>query len=66
MGMLREIRKAKGFTQQELANKAGVNIRQIQKLEAGETLVARMTVKNALALAKALDTTIEELSKLGS
>lgn len=43
-----------GLTQQRLADLAGLNIRQVQKIESGETLAANTTAKNLLALADAL------------
>ena len=51
---LKELRKAKGLTQQSLADAAGVNISQVQKLESGEINVGNITLKNGLALANAL------------
>lgn len=47
-------RKQQGLTQQELANKSSVNIRQIQRVENGEAQVENLTAKNLLALADAL------------
>jgi len=58
-----KFRKAAGLTQQALADKSGVNIRQIQMYESGQTLIANMTAKNAVAIAKALGITVEELIK---
>lgn len=43
-----------GLTQRQLADLAGINIRQVQKIENGETLAANTTAKNLLALADAL------------
>lgn len=40
-----------GMTQQELADRSGVNIRQIQKAERGEIEVGNMTARNLLAIA---------------
>lgn len=36
LSSVQRLRKATGLTQQELANKTGINIRQIQKYEYGE------------------------------
>lgn len=47
-------RAAAGMTQQQLAEKSGVNIRQIQKVESGDILARNMSAKNLLALADAL------------
>lgn len=54
-------RTACGTTQKELAEKAGINIRQIQKYESGEYDVGNMTLKNAIAIAKALECSVEDL-----
>ena len=43
-----------GLTQKRLAELAGLNIRQVQKIENGETLAGNTTAKNLLALADAL------------
>lgn len=50
-----------GMTQQELAEKSGINIRQIQKYESGEYDTGNMTLKNALALACALECDAKDL-----
>lgn len=47
-------RRAAGITQQELADKACVNIRLIQKVEGGESEAGNLTAKNLLAIANAL------------
>lgn len=44
----------RGWTQQQLADASSLNIRQIQKLENGETKVENTTVKNLFAIADAL------------
>lgn len=64
MATLKEIRKLCGMTQKELAEKSGVNIRQIQKYEAGEYQLDNMTAKTASAISAALGCTIEELMAL--
>ena len=51
---IKELRKAAGLTQRQLADAAGLNIRQIQKIEAGEIEPGNMTAKNVFALADAL------------
>lgn len=58
---LRELRKSAGFSQAALAQAAGVNIRQIQKVEAGEILLKNMTLKNAVGIANALCISPESL-----
>ena len=47
-------RSVMGMTQKELSEKSGINIRQIQKYESGEYDIRNMTLKNAVALADAL------------
>lgn len=58
---LRQIRVDTGMTQTALAEAAGINIRQIQKIEAGEIQIENITLKNAKALAVALNTSIDSL-----
>lgn len=58
---LKEYRRRAGMAQQELADKAGVNIRQIQKLESGENKIENTTLTNALRLADALGVDVREL-----
>lgn len=50
-----------GLTQQQLADRAEILLRQYQKIETGETRPERMTLKNAAALARALEIPIEKL-----
>lgn len=54
-------RSIMGMTQKELAEKSGINIRQIQKYESGEYDVGNMTLKNAIALADALGCEMRDL-----
>lgn len=55
MSMIGYFREVKNMTQKELADKTGINIRQIQKYESGEYNPENITLKNAVALADALD-----------
>lgn len=64
MSTLKEIRKLCGMTQRELAEKSGINIRQIQKYESGEYSIENMTSKTAGVIASALGVTVEELISL--
>lgn len=50
-----------GLTQKDLADKSGINIRQIQKYESGEYDIGNMTLKNAIALSDALGCDVKEL-----
>lgn len=54
-------RSIMGMTQKELAEKSGINIRQIQKYESGEYDTGNMTLKNAISLARALECSAEDL-----
>lgn len=59
--MIKEMRERRGFSQKQLAEKAGINISQVQKLEAGTIKFENVTVRNGLAIAKALEIPIESL-----
>ena len=54
-------RRMAGMTQAELAEKSGVNIRQVQKVEVGEIPAGNMTARNLIALADALGIDAKEL-----
>ena len=58
---IKEIRKSQGLTQKALAEKAGINIRQIQKYESGEYDIGNMTLKNAVSIADALKCEMRDL-----
>lgn len=51
---IKEARKVARMTQQQLAEKSGVNVRQIQRVESGESLAGNLTAKNLIAIADAL------------
>lgn len=51
------------ISQSELSRRSGVNLRQVQKLVAGEILLSNMTAKNALSIADALSINLRELLK---
>lgn len=51
------------MTQQDLAEKSGINIRQIQKYESGGCDIGNMTLRNACRLADALETDVSELAE---
>lgn len=61
MVTVKDARLSKGLTQKSLAQVAGINIRQIQKIEAGEIDIGNVTLRNAIALADALHTDVREL-----
>lgn len=54
-------RKKQGLTQADLANRAGLNIRQIQKIENGEVRTENITLKTMQAIAQALNVKIDDL-----
>lgn len=54
-------RKKQGLTQTDLANRAGLNIRQIQKIENGESKTENITLKTMQAIAQALNAKIDDL-----
>lgn len=64
MAELKELRKFMNMTQKELAEKSGINLRQIQKYEYGEYDTSKMMLRNAIALADALECDVRELSEL--
>ena len=55
------LRKSRGLTQTRLADEAQTIPRMIQKIEAGELLIERMTLRNAHKLARTLGVTMEDL-----
>lgn len=66
MATLKELRKLCGMTQRELAEKSGVNIRQIQKYESGEYSLDNMTAKTADAISHALGCSIDDLVNMNA
>lgn len=54
-------RKKQGLTQADLANRASLNIRQIQKIENGEVRTENITLKTMQAIAQALNAKIDDL-----
>jgi len=56
------LRTSAGLTQQQLADKACINIRMVQHLERGDRLIENTTLKTAIALADALK--IKDLREL--
>ena len=61
LNCVQSLRKAIGITQKELADKTGINIRQIQKYESGEYDTGKMMLRNAITLADALECDVREL-----
>ena len=58
---MKELRHSAGYSQRALAEKAGMNINQIAKIERGEIKLENMTLKNAVNLARALGVSVESL-----
>lgn len=54
-------RAQSGITQVQLAEMSGVNERQIKRYESGSSDLGNMTLRNAVAIAKALGITAENL-----
>lgn len=54
-------RKKQGLTQTDLANRAGLNIRQVQKIENDEVQTENVTLKTMQAIAQALNVKIDDL-----
>lgn len=52
---LKLARISANLTQQALADKSGINIRQLQKIEKGEIQIGNITLRNAKSLADALE-----------
>lgn len=58
---IKAYRKKQGLTQTDLANRAGLNIRQIQKIENDEVQTENVTLKTMQAIAQALNAKIDDL-----
>ena len=54
-------RRMADMTQADLAQKSGVNIRQIQRVELGEAEAGNLTAKNLISIADALRVDIRRL-----
>lgn len=62
---VKELREYVGLTQQELADKSGINIRQIQRAESDPNYVANMSAKNFATLCNVLKANPAELLAFG-
>lgn len=58
---IKTYRKKQGLTQTDLANRAGLNIRQIQKIENGEAKTENITLKTMQTIAQAFNVKIDDL-----
>lgn len=61
--MIKKLRIKRGMTQQELADRSGIHISAVQKLEAGQATIENTRLQNALAIADALGVPVEKLIK---
>ena len=61
--IIKKIRTSYGMTQQQLADRTGINLRQIQKIESGEIKIENISAKNFMALAEAMKISPKELLK---
>ena len=61
MSKLKKLRTEKNMTQKQLAAGSGVNIRQIQRVENGDSDMSNITLGNAIKLADALGVDVKEL-----
>lgn len=66
MSKLKELRKSKKLKQPELAELAGVSLKALQAYEQEYRPLGRASAEDVYRIAKALDTTIEELLGLES
>lgn len=58
---IKTYRKKQGLTQTDLANRAKLNMRLIQKIENGESKTENITLKTMQAIAQALHVKIDDL-----
>lgn len=58
---IKAYRIKQGLTQTDLANRAGLNIRQIQKIKNGEAQTENVTLNTMQAIAQALNAKIDDL-----
>ncbi len=58
---IKELRKAAGLTQQQLANAAGIDIRNLQRYESGEFLTENMGLAVAVKIADTLGVDVKKL-----
>ena len=61
MTFLQQLRKEKGYTQQDLCSLSSISISTIQKLESGVNDIKNANVSIIMAIARALNISVEEL-----
>lgn len=64
MNKLQKTRNAKGLSQSQLAKASGVSVRTLQNYEIGRRELSKAPAEIVLKLAKALDSTVEELIEI--
>ena len=62
---IKSLRESRGLTQTQLADRAGIDLRRVQRLEKGEIKAKNLTLERAVGICKALGVTPEELLKTG-
>jgi len=55
------LRQSAGLTQEQLAEKSGIDVSKIKKLEAGEISFGRIKIYDGMEIAAALDATVEDI-----
>jgi transcriptional regulator with XRE-family HTH domain len=66
MSKLKETRKSKGISQKDLAERAGISLKALQAYEQNYRPLERASALDVYQIAKALNTTIEDLLELES
>lgn len=61
MSKLLNFRKSANLTQKQLSELSGVNIRQIQRIESGDSEMGNVTLDNAVKIADALKVNVKDL-----
>lgn len=61
--VVKYLRLKNGISQKALAEAAGINVRQVQKIESGEIALGNVTLANAKKLADALGVTVDVLAR---
>lgn len=64
MNRLKELREAKGWTQKQLAEASGVNLRMVQYYEQGRKDLGKAKITTVVRLATALGCNLAELVKI--
>ena len=65
MTKLQEVRKEKGMSQSQLANKAGLNVRMLQHYEQGTRSINGAAAMTVYRIAEVLDCNVKDLLEFG-